>query len=404
MHTTEPMLSAASSITSPDPVAGSAGPTSIVFGSGVPDSALYPRAQLEREISRVLREQHLDLGYSRGRGQPALRAAVAGLLSGRSGSVLTGDDVVITGGASGALQAAAAALLDPGDVIVTDRHTYPAAVDTFRHHGATVVGVPGDGDGVDIAAVDAAVRVAAAAGRRVKAIYTIAPYQSPTTATLSAARAAALVAVAEQHDTVVVLDDTYGEIRFGDRSALHPVLLSSGRVVHIGSFSKTLSPALRLGWLAGNRRVVEAVAAMRTDLGVSLILQEAVARLIESGEYAELVATASRHYRRKRDVLMDVLEQGSAGTATWTVPDGSLFLWLAVAPTTDRLAVAARERDVGFIPGSVFAVDGDDPHHVRLAYGFVGLDRLADGARRFAESLVSASRRSEVSTSGTVDG
>lgn len=399
---TEPLLSVASSIISPDPVAGGSGPSSIVFGSGVPDPALYPRDRLERGIARVLRAGELDLGYSRGRGQPALRAAVASLLTGRGGTPLTGEDVVITCGASGALQAAAAALLDPGDVIVTERYTYPAAVTTFRHRGAAVTSVAGDEQGMDATAADAALRAATAAGRRVKALYAIAPYQSPTTATLTAQRAAALVAVAQRHDVVLLVDDTYGEIEYGSGSALHPVLLASGRVVHLGSFSKTLAPALRLGWLAGDRRVVEAAAAMRTDLGTSLILQEAVAGLIASGEYAELVAAAGRHYRHKRDVLLEVLDEHGAGTATWTVPDGSFFLWLTAESSTDRIAAAARDLDVGFIPGSVFAVDGDDAHHLRLAYGFVGLDRLADGGRRIAQALVRAARQGQTDGAGRV--
>lgn len=385
-----PLLSAAASMTSPPPVAGSAGPGSVVFGSGVPDPALYPRGPLEREIGRVLRDQRVDLGYSRGRGQPALCAAVAARLNTRSGSALTGDDVAITGGASGALLAVAAAVLDPGDVVVCERYTYPAAVDTFRHRGAEVVGVPTDTHGPDIAAIETALRELAAEGVRAKALYTIAPYQSPTTATLSAERAAALVALADRHDLLVLVDDTYGEIGFGERSPLPTALMASSRVVHLGSFSKTLAPALRLGWVAGNRSVIGAIGAMRTDLGIGLVVQEAVARLLESGEYAGIVAAASAHYMRKRDVLMEVLESGCDGTARWQVPEGSFFLWLETAPSTERIAVAASELGVGFIPGAVFAIDGEDRHHVRLAYGFVGVDTLAEGARRIARSLVRA--------------
>lgn len=394
------LLSAASSMTNPPPVAGSAGPGSVVFGSGVPDPALYPREALEREVGRVLRDQRVDLGYSRGRGQPALCAAIATRLTSRSGSALSGDDVAITGGASGALLAVAAAVLDPGDAVVCERFTYPAAVETFRHRGAEVVAVPTDDQGPDVSAIGAAVRDLAARGVRAKAVYTIAPYQSPTTATLSAERAAALVALAEANDLLVLVDDTYGEIRFGERSALPAALMSSPRVVHLGSFSKTLAPALRLGWVAGNRSVVDAIGAMRTDLGVTLIVQEAVARLVESGEYAALVATASAHYLHKRDVLMEVLEAECAGTASWTVPDGSFFLWLQTVPSTDRIAAAASELGVGFIPGGVFAVDGEDRHHVRLAFGFVGTDVLADGASRIARSLLRATDHGALSAVG----
>ncbi|GAA1827281.1 PLP-dependent aminotransferase family protein [Pseudonocardia ailaonensis] len=387
-----PLLSAAASMISPPPVAGSSGPGSIVFGSGVPDPALYPRESLEREIVRVLRDPRVDLGYSRGIGQPALCAAVADRLNLRSGSALIGEDVAVTGGASGALIAVAAAVLDPGDVVVCERYTYPAAVETFRHRGAEVVGVPTDADGPDVAAIEATLGELAARGARAKALYTIAPFQSPTTATLSTERAAALVALAERHDLLVLVDDTYGEIAFGERSPLPTVLMTSPRVVHLGSFSKTLAPALRLGWVAGNRSVVEAIGAMRTDLGVALIVQEAVARLIGSGEYATTVAAASAHYLRKRDVLMEVLDAGCGGAATWRVPEGSFFLWLETEPPVERIAAAAQDLGVGFIPGAVFAVDGADRHHLRLAFGFVGLGTLAEGADRIARSVVHAGR------------
>ncbi len=394
------LLSTASSMTRPDPVAGSARPGSIVFGSGVPDPVLYPRASLVREISRVLSEPGVDLGYSRGRGQPALCAAVADRLNVRSGSTLDGDDITITAGASGALQATAAALLDPGDVVVVEEYTYPAAVDTFRQRGATVVTVPTDEHGIDVHALGAELDALAGAGRRVKAVYTIAPYQSPTTVTLSAERAGVLVDLAARHGVLVVVDDTYGEIQFTGRSPLHGPLLSSGQAVHLGSFSKTLTPALRLGWVAGNRGVVDAITAMRTDIGVSLVLQEAVARMLASGEYAEHAATASRHYLRKRDLLLDVLDTECAGMASWQVPEGSFFLWLRTFSPTEEIAAAASDLGVGFVPGSVFAVDGEDRHHLRLAFGFVGLDELADGARRLARSMSRASGNEPVSAVG----
>src|SRR5258706_7587309 len=170
--TSESLLSCPDAITNIDLIAGDKGSESIIFGSGIPDPALYPRDQLATEIARLMASRSIDLGYSRGRGQPALREEIARHLMERAGGgSLTADDVVVTAGASGALQLTAAALLDPGDQIITEQLTYPAAVKIFRHLGATVTPATTDSQGIATDQVEELLRDARRRGRRVKAVY-----------------------------------------------------------------------------------------------------------------------------------------------------------------------------------------------------------------------------------------
>jgi 2-aminoadipate transaminase len=391
------LLSQAAGIIKVDQIAGDTSPSSIVFGGGVPDPDLYPRELLSRQIDNLLATATFDLGYARGRGQPSLCHAIASRLSMRSGTAVSASDVTVTNGSSGAIELAAAALLDPGDTVITETYTYPAAVNVFRHRGAGVRTVRTDSEGMDPEALESALADVAASGRPAKIVYIVAPFQNPTTARLTADRAASLVEVVDRFGAMLLVDDTYGEIEFVP-TELPAVLFDSRRCLHLGSFSKTIAPGLRLGWASGNSQTIEAMQAMRTDLGTSSVLQEAVARLIDSGEYLEHLVRVRRVYLRKRDALMSSLAEAPAGLVEWTVPAGSFFLWLQTAMTVDRLAAAAEHTGVGFVPADMFAVNGHTPHSIRLCYGFLSERQVVEAGRRLVEALVASSDEVKGST------
>lgn len=380
-------LSHAALVPTAEPVAGDAGPTSLMFGPGIPDPETYPWEVFQRETQKVLADRSLDLGYSRFAGQPNLRAAISGRLKARSSASVSPDNIAITLGTSGAIKLASAALINPGDVVVAEQLTYPGAPKIFRQRGAEVVGVPTDADGMDPVVFEETLRRVVAEGRAVAAVYLVAPFQSPTTARLTDARAAQLVEVAARYNVLLLIDDTYGEIDFTGSPSMPGVLFESGQALHLGSFSKTLAPALRLGWVAGNAEAVAAMCAMRMDIGQSLILQETVAQMIDSGEYAQHLDYISTFYSRKLDILLEGLEKSCAQHATWTRPVGSFFLWLATNVDVAETSRHAKSEGVGFVPDSTFAVDGRSSGHIRLAYGFLGTELLAEGAARLGRSM-----------------
>ena len=359
-------------------------PDVIGFLGGLPDPAVRP--DLRPLLNAVIAEEPEALSYGGPWGSESLRALVAERLASRAGTPLHAQNVVMTNGCAGALGLVSAALLAPDDVVLVEELTYPGALDIFRRRGATVIPVPLDQGGLDVAALERILDEPAAVGH-VRMIYTIASCQSPTGTMLDRSRRVRLARLAEERDIVIIQDDTYGEILYDDLDAPPLVGLAPDRTLHLGSFSKTMAPGIRLGWAAGPAELAAAVAAARTDLGGSPVLQRAVFRFLES-DFDEHLRSITSFYREKRDVLVAALEEHCSGAATWTVPQGGFFLWLRPrGADVDALADAGRAEGVGFLAGPYFSAGTPDRTGVRLAYGELAAPDLAEGARRLGRAL-----------------
>jgi DNA-binding transcriptional MocR family regulator len=225
-------------------------------------------------------------------------------------------------------------------------------------------------------------------------VYTIATCQSPTGTILARDRRHALAALANSASLWIVQDDTYGEIVFGKPDPEPLIGLAPARTVHVGSFSKTLAPGLRLGWFTAPAPVCTAIAERRTDLGTTPIVQRAVGRLFDDGRFEPHRERITRAYREKRDVVVEALDQHCAGIATWTVPDGGFFVWLG-HPDADVRDVERRAADVGvtFLGGPYFSAGTPRRDHLRLAYGELPIEVLGDGVRRLATAIGRASAK-----------
>ena len=304
------------------------------------------------------------------------------------GATVPAEGVVVTSGSAGGLGLAAMALIDPGDVVIAEAATYPGALKAFRLAGAEIAAAPMDGQGLDPDALAALLGELATAGRRVKLLYTIPTNHNPTAGTLSLDRRRAVLALAERHGMLVLEDNTYGAIRFVDAPssflALDPEL-----TVHLGSFSKTIAPALRAGWIAARPELATAINAMRTDLGVSPLVQRVVTRFAESEAFPARIARLGSHYRGKRDVMLAGLERHCRGLAEWRSPEGGFFVWLRLTRGDVAAALDAAEREqVSFIPGSYFAaVPGGLGDCLRLSYGEIPAERIEEGLRRLGRAL-----------------
>ncbi|MET0146964.1 MAG: PLP-dependent aminotransferase family protein [Ilumatobacteraceae bacterium] len=366
--------------------------STIAFHGGLPDPTL--QAQLQQELVDLIgRPQPGILSYGDPRGDQRLRSAIATRMTARAHRPFTPERIVVSNGSAGGLALVAAALIAPGDVVVAEELTYPGALAIFRDRGARVVPMPLDAGGLD---VDALAREILGAGVVPRLVYTIADPQSPTGTALATDRRRRLVELAERHDFLVVQDDTYGELRYS--ATVRPLLAELGgdRVVHVGSFSKTLAPGLRLGWVAACADVAAAIARRRLDLGSPVALQRAVAALLEDGFDARL-AVLGDFYRAKRDELLAALDEHCIGSGTWSVPDAGFFVWFtpAGAAVDDVVAhgSAAADGGVTFLSASYFAVDRGHPPGLRLAFGELASGDLREGARRLGRAVEAAGGR-----------
>jgi 2-aminoadipate transaminase len=360
-------------------------PGMILFGGGLPDPLTHPAEDLGQLLQAVLADpsERAALGYGYEQGDAGLRALVAA----RHGAGLSTQNVVLTNGSAGGIGLIATALIDPGDTVIAEAATYPGALKAFRQMGAQIVAARMDAEGLDPASLAQVLEQLAREGRRIKFIYTIATCHNPTATTLSLERRLEVLRLAERHGMLVVDDATYASIRFDD-SPPDFITLAPERSIHLGSFSKTIAPGLRLGWAAASEDVAAALAAVRTDLGTSPLLQRVVARYLTDGfepHLAEIVA----HYRRKRDVMLARLDRHCREVVEWQDPSGGFFVWLKLRHGDERAALDAAEAEkVSLIPGNYFAAEpGTLSAHLRLSYGEIAENAIDEGLRRLGRAL-----------------
>ncbi|MFJ1758759.1 PLP-dependent aminotransferase family protein [Amycolatopsis sp. NPDC088138] len=355
----------------PPPVAPATQVPEYDFRVGIPDAELFPLETWRRFLARELRDAAWFAHYVDPAGHPGLRAAIARHV-GVSRSVRAGaDDVLVTQGAQQALDLLCRVLLEPGDRVAVEEPGYRLAKLLFASHGAEVVGVPVDGEGLDVAALPP----------RTRLVYVTPSHQFPLGTPMSLARRTALLAWAERADAVIVEDDYDSEFRFSDRP-LEPLqsLDRDGRVAYVGSFSKTLLPMLRLGFLVAPASLRDALRHARqlSDWHGDLPAQAALARFIDEGLFARHIRRATKVYAERHERITSTLERVFAGRLR-VVPSAA-GLHLCALSDDDLEPVAARASLAGAEVQTLSDLCGGFPEQgLVLGYGAIPLDRINEG-------------------------
>jgi len=355
---------------------------------GAPDLRLVPSRAIGRAYRRVLALRGADvLGYGDPEGDAALRAALASMLSSTRGLSVRPDDVLVTRGSQMALTLSARALLRPGDAVAVEQLGYRPAWEAFRAAGATVVPVAIDREGIDI---EALVRLADRAA--IRAVYVTPHHQYPTTVTLKAARRLALLAFARARRIAIVEDDYDHEFHYDGRPVL-PLASAdhAGLVVYIGTLSKILAPALRIGYIVAPPAVLRTIGAIRSlvDIQGDLATEAAVATLIEDGELQRHVARARRVYANRREILANLLRRAFGESVQFKVPSGGMALWVHFEMPVDVDAWAERslERGVAWYTGRRYAFDRRSKPFARFNFAALNERELPEAVRRMAAAL-----------------
>lgn len=369
------------------------------FDQGNPDPATYPLEVLERIAHEVLEDVGGDAlsyfdpetGYEELLyGYRGLRTALADRLADRDGRSFDADNLILTSGAVQALSLAARAFAGPGDAVFTEAVTFPYAASFLAATGAEVVPVPVDADGLDVAALANGIARVSERGLRPKLVYTIATFQLPTGMSMSTERRARLLELVEQHELIVVEDNVYYDLRYdGDDP---PTLLSmdpTGLVMQCDSFSKTVAPGLRLGWMAGHTDVIGGLAAVRQDLGVSQLFAQVMTRFLDGGHHGTQLEAIRHVYRAKRDAAVEALRQHCEPHVSFRVPEGSFFLWLKMSDAVDwdRAAEAVQAEGVFCRPGERFTGDSSGARYLRLAFSLPSIEEIRRGIEALGRAL-----------------
>ncbi len=380
-------------------------PDVISLAGGLPDTSTFAPELYAKLMSQVAAESTARaLQYGPTEGMAVTVDCIVEVMA-AEGTEINPANVIVTTGGQQVIDLVCKALIDPGDVIVAEAPTYPGAVPTFGAYQADVVQIEMDADGMPIDELELVLDRLAGEGRRPKFIYTIPNFQNPGGVTMSLPRRRRLVEVARERELLVLEDNPYGLLRYEGEPlptlySLDALLgdgVSSDLVIYLGTFSKILSPGLRLGWSVAPRAVLEKLnlGKQGTDLCSSPMTQLFVAAYFtERGSeshpprpaWIEYVERLKELYRRRRDVMLEALQEHFGGRGSWTRPEGGLFIW-ATLDGVDTTDLMGRSKGVAFVPGrsAYMDVEGrNGANSMRLNFAGVPEEDIREGIRRIS--------------------
>jgi DNA-binding transcriptional MocR family regulator len=370
-------------------------PGVISFAGGIPDPALFPVQQAAEAYAAILGDAAAaggSLQYSVSEGYQPLRQWIVRHM-GSLGVPCDADNVVITSGSQQALEFLGRLLLSPGDTALTMAPTYLGALQAFSAYEPRYDELrPEDGNRTPASYADAA-RVAAGA---VKFAYVVPSFANPTGETLSLAARENLLDLAAELDIPVIEDAAYAMLRF-EGEPVPPILaleiarrgsIDAARTIYCGTFSKVMSPGLRIGWIVAPKPLIRRLVMIKqaSDLNNATLNQMVMHRMAEAA-FEERVAASCAHYRRRRDAMLAALARHMPKGVSWTEPKGGLFTWLRLPEGQDGAALLTRslaEAKVAFVPGSAFFFDDRARNTARLSYSLPGEDKIEEGIARLA--------------------
>jgi 2-aminoadipate transaminase len=379
-------------------------PEVISLAGGLPDTSTFPPesyASLMNSVALDSCARALQYGPTEGLG--LIKRCVVEVMQ-AEGMEIDPEEVLVTTGGQQVIDLVCKTLVDPGDVVVTEAPTYPGAVPTFSAYEADVVQVTMDRDGMRTDELSETLDALERGGRRPKFIYTVPNFHNPAGVTLSLERRRELVRVAGERELLVLEDNPYGLLRYEGNPLPTLRSLDGGEfVIYAGTFSKILSPGVRLGWAAAPAPVLQKmnIGKQASDLCSSSLSQYFVSAYFDSGPWENYVRSLIEIYRRRRDVMLDSLAEHFPREAEWTHPEGGLFIWATLPDyidTTDLLARALEEH-VAFVPGRAAFLDGRGGSSMRLNFSGVDEERIREGIRRLGEVV-----REQVALYGTLTG
>ena len=369
-----------------------ADPKIISFAGGLPAPELFPVKEMKAAVDKVFEEHGQEaMQYGAAKGVTALREVIQQHVKEKENVDSELDNVLVTTGSEQALDLVGKAFVDPGDTVLVEQPTYLCALDVFRSYGANFASVEMDEDGMKMDALEEALK----ANPNTKLIYTVPNFQNPTGRTMTEERRKQLAELVEKYDVYVLEDNPYGEIRFAGQHV--PAVKSfdkSGHVLYMSTFSKTLAPGFRLGWLVADKNVVNKLTVLKqsADLHTDNLAQFAVAQFFADNDVDAHVKEISALYGKRKDLMLEGIKKYFPEGVKYTDPEGGMFLWVEVPGVDDTVELFKEclEHDVAFVPGDPFFAGEVQPGAFRLNYSNMKEDQIEVGLKRLGAALTAA--------------
>ena len=365
----------------------------ISFAGGMPAPELFPVEEFKAACDRVLSKHGpAALQYSTTEGYPPLRELISGLMA-REGVTVKSENILITASSQQALDLVAKLLINRGEHVLVESPTYLGAMQAFNVFGPEYMPVPTDEEGLRPETLEAVLPAGP------KFMYILPNFHNPAGITLSLARRRRIVELADQWGVPIVEDDPYGQLRY-EGEHLPPLIAldaqnlktvadyRQGNIIYLSTFSKTLAPGLRLGWIAAPPDVVSKLGQLKqgADLHTSTFIQMVAYEVARDGFLEHHVERIRKVYRERRNVMLDALTEYLPSEVSWTHPAGGLFLWVRLPEGMDsrKLFEVAVKQNVAFVPGASFFAepDRDSNRFLRLNFSYMPPDLIVEGIRR----------------------
>ena len=363
----------------------------ISFAGGLPAEEHFPVAAIGEAFDRVLAAGNKALQYGLTEGYLPLRESICKWMVPK-GVTITPDDLLMTTGSQQAIDLLTRIYIDPGDVILVEKPTYLSALQVFRSYGAELVSVETDEDGM--VPDDLAAKLKQYSP---KLVYAIPTFSNPTGKAWSLERRKGVLELCRASDALILEDDPYGELKFGDASVTYPSLFSLDQhpqgscVVYTSTFSKTVAPALRTGWVMADPEVIRHMARAKqaADLHSSSLDQQALHQLIEHFDLAGHIEFVRKEYEARMRQMAELLSQQQWPGVTWNEPKGGMFFWLTLPESVDtaELLKTAVDLGVAFVPGVSFFADGSGRNTMRLNFTHNDFEGTVAGMKRLNEAM-----------------
>ena len=375
-------------------------PGMISFGGGLPAPDVFPVQRFQESCHKVLTEQAASaLQYGETEGYRPLRDLIANNMA-RYGIKAQVENVLITSGSQQALDLIGKLFINAGDRVLVEAPTYLGALQAFNVYGAEYVSVPIDENGLRTDLLEKPLRSGP------KFMYVLPNFQNPAGTTLSEGRRHELVLLADKYGIPIIEDDPYGQLRYEGEHLPSLVVLdrenlrrddgySIGNVIYLSTFSKTLAPGLRLGWIVAPPEVISKLAQLKqgADLHTSTFTQFVAYEVARDGFLDKHVKLIRKIYGERRDVMLQALKEFFPPEVTWTHPKGGLFLWVTLPAGIDIQALfkSAIEQNVAFVPGDSFYANDpqEGSRHMRLNFSNAAPEQIREGIRRLAAAVKS---------------
>jgi DNA-binding transcriptional MocR family regulator len=360
-------------------------PEIVSLAGGMPNLSALPMGMMADVVHNLISTNGAEaLQYGSGQGHPKLREQICDVMA-LEGIRANADDIVVTTGSQQALDLISRIFIDPGDVVLVEAPSYVGALGTFHQYEASVVHVELDSNGMVPEALRQAIKSVRAAGRKIKFLYLIPNYQNPSGVLLPADRRTEILEICRKEEIFVVEDNPYGLLGFDRPSPNAMRAEDSENVIYLGSFSKTISPGLRVGWALVPPSLKEklVIASESSILCPSNFTQLTISNYLANQPWRDQIASFCNLYKVRRDAMLESLTEHFPASATWTKPGGGFYVWVTLPPEIDTKAMMPKAivAKVAYVPGTAFYADGLGSWAMRLSYCYPTPERIREGVK-----------------------